>query len=214
MKKLPVIIFVLFMAIFPAGNSLKAQDEIDSLKKQITIDSLRQAAHLLQDLYDRDKNKLIPDRVIEIGLPTALILIFFYVVLTIIRINANKALKIRMIEKGLPEETLKQLFTFSRTEPMFGALKWGLVLAGTGAGAVVAHFLPFGLMTFGIITLFAALGFYIYYLLLKNSPDYLTIINFYESHANHCNGNFMPVAEHHFVPGTARQQANHCQRTG
>jgi hypothetical protein len=50
------------------------------------------------------------------------------------QIQANKQLKIKMIEKGISEETLSKAFFDFRQRICAGALKWALVLGGIGFG--------------------------------------------------------------------------------
>jgi hypothetical protein len=156
------------LAMFFFSASAVAQSAIDSLRNQITLDSLQYVSDHMGEMYARKSEPGISTtKLFMIIIPSALMLIFFIVMLAIYRIQASKQLKIKMIERGISEETLVQLFKTSTNETVFGALKWALVLVGLGAGLAVSQSFDFGALSFGIVTIFAGLGFFIYYLIMK-----------------------------------------------
>ena len=158
----------LLLAMFFFSASAVAQSAIDSLRNKITLDSLQYVSGHMGEMYARESdNGISTTKLFEIMIPSSLLLIFFIVMLAIFRIQANKQLKIKMIERGISEENLVQLFKTSTNETVFGALKWALVLVGLGAGLAVSQSFGFGALSFGIVTIFAGIGFFIYYLIMK-----------------------------------------------
>jgi hypothetical protein len=158
----------LVIATFFISAGTEAQSSIDSLRNQITLDSLKYVSGHIGEIYARDSdNGISTTKLFEIMIPSACLLIFFIVVLAIYRIQANKQLKIKLIERGISEENLVQLFKTSTIESVFGALKWALVLIGLGAGLAVSQSFGFGALSFGIVTIFAGIGFFLYYLIIR-----------------------------------------------
>ena len=105
--------------------------------------------------------------IFTIGLP---LLLVFWIVYT------KHRERMRLIEKGLTPEEVKQYFRHDvkiRTYHPFGALKWGILIFSLGAGIFVAHILEdkFDLgdgITGGTILIFLGAGFLIYYLLVRS----------------------------------------------
>ena len=162
-KLLPLLLVSILLSSYA-----DAQTSIDSLRNIITRDSLQYVASHMGEVYAREnQDGISTEKLFEIMIPSALLLIFFIVALAITRINANKQLKIKMIDRGISEETLIAVFNGSRTDSLFSALKWALVLAGIGFGLAVSQIVAFGMLTFGIISFSAGMGFFLYYLILK-----------------------------------------------
>jgi hypothetical protein len=158
----------LVLATFFFSANAVAQSAVDSLRNKITLDSLQYVSEHIGEIYGKDNNSGISTtKLFMIMIPSTLLLIFFIVILAIYRLQANKQLKIKMIERGISEENLVQLFKTSTNETVFGALKWALVLVGLGAGLAVSQSFGFGALSFGIVTIFAGIGFFIYYLIMK-----------------------------------------------
>ena len=79
-------------------------------------------------------------------------------------------LKKKMIEKGYVNEDAQAVFKKHADENRFSALKWGLIILFGGLALIIMDFiptdpespLPYGLLAFSI-----ALGFLIYYYIVK-----------------------------------------------
>lgn len=101
----------------------------------------------------------------------AIISVFGSTILFVITIT-NYILKKKMIEKNMVSSESMQLFrkVSSRQE----ALKWGLILFFGGIGLIINaafDFDPETAMPYGIVAVCAALGFLVYYALIKNQAE-------------------------------------------
>lgn len=123
--------------------------------------------------YDPDKLKIIPDKVFEMGVP---LLFLFFVIQAIIayaKIRAENQLKIKMIEKGVSEETLIEIFRESNAFAKLQPLKWFLFASATGLALMIIHFSrdflvnSSGYFAVGIILLLNAAAFMVYYKILS-----------------------------------------------
>jgi len=104
-------------------------------------------------------------------MPFIIIIVFFILIAIFILALNNYRLKKRIIDAGkLDEVSLKFLAQLSG----FGneALKWGIILLTAGIGFIVLEFIPYSAedspLPYGVETVFIAIGFLIYYLLIKN----------------------------------------------
>src|SRR5690606_36373941 len=104
--------------------------------------------------------------------------ITLFICITIIIISlSNNRLKRKMIELGhVDENSIKLLNSTQSWKFKFNALKWGLILFFAGMGLVVIALLPHYLqfnspLPFGLELMFIALGFLIYFFLVKNNKE-------------------------------------------
>lgn len=152
MKKLLISILLLL-----ADTSIQAQNQLET--------------HNLD--YDPDKLKIIPDKVFEMGVP--LLFLFFVVqaVIAFAKIRAENQLKLKMIEKGLSEATLIEIFKESNTIAKLQPLKWFLFSLAMGLALLIIHFIrdflvnSSGYFAIGIILLLNATAFAVYYKILS-----------------------------------------------
>lgn len=98
-------------------------------------------------------------------------------IVTIIKTITDYKLKRRLIEKAevnegfstALEESMKSISP--RVEQnRYPTLKWGLVFLSVGAGLITLHFMDYNMnstLPFGIISASAALGFLVYYFVVK-----------------------------------------------
>lgn len=107
-------------------------------------------------------------------LPFIIVIIFFIIVAVLIIAMLNYRLKQRILNAGpLNESAVKALAQLSG----YGleALKWGLILLFGGIGLVVLQYLPYSAedspLPYGVVTIFIALGFLSYYLILRAKKD-------------------------------------------
>ena len=123
--------------------------------------------------YDPDKLKIIPDKVFEMGVP---LLFLFFVIQAIIayaKIRAENQLKIKMIEKGVSDETLIEIFRESNAFAKLQPLKWFLFASATGLALMIIHFSrdflvnSSGYFAVGIILLLNAAAYMVYYQILS-----------------------------------------------
>ncbi|TSD66804.1 hypothetical protein FFF34_005215 [Inquilinus sp. KBS0705] len=100
-----------------------------------------------------------------------IVMIVFVIAVAIVIIHAfNFKLKKRIIESGnIDENALKFLDSISGVNSE--ALKWGLILLFGGIGLVVIELLPYysedSPLPYGIESIFLAIGFLAYYLLVR-----------------------------------------------
>lgn len=82
--------------------------------------------------------------------------------------------RMRLIEKGLSSEELKNYFAKEvKIKTPYRGLKWAIILLSLGAGILVSNVLydKYNLSdgyTFGFVMLFLGAGFLMYYLIIRN----------------------------------------------
>ena len=59
--------------------------------------------------YDPEKLKIIPDKVLEFGIPLLFIFLLLNTVVAILKNRAENQLKLKLIEKGIPDEDRKSV---------------------------------------------------------------------------------------------------------
>ena len=123
--------------------------------------------------YDPDKMKIIPDKVFEMGIPLLFIFLLLNTIVAILKSRAENQLKLRMVDKGVSEETLIKIFKESNAIARLQPLKWFLFTLATGVSLLIIHFSQnyllkhSGYFAVGIILLFLSAAFLIYYNVLK-----------------------------------------------
>jgi len=96
--------------------------------------------------------------------------IFFLAFVWMVKIISDNRIKRMLIEKGKLDESAKFLSQQQAAANPLSSVKWGLVLIGIGAALLLSQFFPYTFSDeaiFGLISLFAGLGFLIYYFLSK-----------------------------------------------
>lgn len=123
--------------------------------------------------YDPDKLKIIPDKVFEFGIPLLFIFLLLNTIVTILKNRAEHQLKLKLIEKEIPEETLIKIFKESNVLAKLQPLKWFLFTFATAIALLVIHlcrnFLinQSGYLAMAIFLLFISAAFFIYYNILS-----------------------------------------------
>ena len=123
--------------------------------------------------YDPEKLKIIPDKVFEFGIPLLFIFLLLNTIVTIIKNKAEHQLKLKVLEKGVSEETLIKIFKESNAIAKLQPLKWFLFTFSIGIALLVIHlcrnFLinQSGYLALGIFLLFISAAFLIYYNILS-----------------------------------------------
>jgi len=123
--------------------------------------------------YDPDKLKIIPDKVFEMGVPLLFLFFVLQTVMSFVKIRAENNLKLKMIEKGVAEETLIEIFKESNVIAKLQPLKWFLFSLTTGLALIIIHFSrnflvnSSGYFAIGIILLLNAAAFAVYYSILS-----------------------------------------------
>lgn len=122
--------------------------------------------------YDPDKLKIIPDKVFEFGIPLLLIFLLLNTLVSILKSRAEQQLKLKMIEKGVSDETLIKIFKESNAIAKLQPLKWFLFSIASAIALVAIHFSrnylvnQSGYLAVGIFLLFLSAAFLIYYSIL------------------------------------------------
>jgi hypothetical protein len=85
--------------------------------------------------------------------------------------------RMRLIEKGLTPEEVKQYFSDpEKPKNPYSGLKWGLILAFLGAGIIVSNILYDKMQlsdgyTGGFVILSIGLGYLVYFIIVKSKTD-------------------------------------------
>ena len=98
--------------------------------------------------------------------PVLIMLIIFGGIIGIIRVVSESRLRNRLIEKGMVDEKVQYLWTRGHSDAHLSNLKWGMVLVGIGAAALISQFLPYDMNdggTIGLMLIFGGLAFLLYY---------------------------------------------------
>lgn len=96
--------------------------------------------------------------------------IFFLAFVWMVKIISDNRIRRLLIEKGKLDESAKFLYQYQALAHPLSSVKWGLVLIGIGAALLLSQLFPYAFSDeamFGLISLFAGLGFLIYYFLSK-----------------------------------------------
>jgi hypothetical protein len=107
-------------------------------------------------------------------MPFIIIIVLFIIIAYAINISYQYRLKKRLLEFGPPDDNILRflgLLASAGTE----ALKWGLLFFFGGLGLIVNYYLPDGSdlspLPYGVESVFLALGFLSYYLLVKKQKN-------------------------------------------
>ncbi|MBA4853038.1 hypothetical protein [Emticicia sp. BO119] len=123
---------------------------------------------------DDNTNGQLPKGIIEQLWQLTAVTLLVYLLTSIVKTLSDNRLKRLLIEKGLATNQLKYLFGQDPRVGLLQSLRYGLLALGIGGGLWFNHFLPFGLITFGLIGIGASIGFLLYvliaYQLIKQNP--------------------------------------------
>jgi phosphatidylglycerophosphate synthase len=92
--------------------------------------------------------------------------IIFASIVAVIRTISESSIRRRMIERGEVNEKTRVIIMGHAELRALSSLKWGMVLVGVGLAAMVSHWWPYYWSdegAFGLMLIFAGLGFLIYY---------------------------------------------------
>ncbi|HUR31920.1 MAG TPA: hypothetical protein VMZ69_10850 [Saprospiraceae bacterium] len=120
--------------------------------------------------YDPHHEKLIPDKVFEIGLPLLFLFLLANAIVTIFKIRAESRLKEKVLDKQLSDSTLGVLFTTDKSLAKYSYLKWFFILASLGISFMIIPFIPdHSYFSVGLVSLLLSLAFLCYFLILKKN---------------------------------------------
>ena len=92
--------------------------------------------------------------------------IIFFSIVAIAKIIADSMFRNRLTEKGLADEGVRKMYGTTAKMQSMSSLKWGMVMVGLGVALLIGQLFPRYIddqITFGLMFLFAGLGFLIYY---------------------------------------------------
>ena len=113
--------------------------------------------------YDRSFTQSF--EIFELCIPVLLILAGLYAVVSIFRIKAENKIRQQLIDKGIADDTLKQMLMNGSERIRLETLKWGLITGCTGVGLLICHFYPFSFITFAILFVSISSALLIFYFL-------------------------------------------------
>ena len=123
--------------------------------------------------HDPDKLKIIPDKILEFGIPLLFLFLLLNTVVAVLKHRAEHQLKLRMVDRGVSEESLLKIFRDANMMATLQPLKWFLFTAANAIGLASLHLLKnylvnqSGYLAVAIILLFNALAFGVYYNILS-----------------------------------------------
>jgi hypothetical protein len=126
-------------------------------------------------ISDPEMNKIIPDKFFEFGIPLLIIFIIINAVVTIIKNKSENQLKLKMVEKGVSEDTLIQIFKDSNRLAKLQPLKWFLFTLALAISLIFIHFLKSaltnssGYLAVGIILILFSIASLIFYRILSKT---------------------------------------------
>ncbi len=101
--------------------------------------------------------------------------IIFFSVVAIVKIVSESKTRQRLIDRGgNADETVRQMYGASAKMQSASSLKWGMVLVGIGIALLVGQLFPHYVsseVTFGLMFLFAGIGFLLYYPMAKKMSN-------------------------------------------
>ncbi len=104
--------------------------------------------------------------------PVLVVGVILTVLYLIIKAITEYILKKKMIEKGYIDQESQSIFKQEkRLANKFASLKWGLVIFFGGLALVLLEYIPYdyeSTLPFGLVALFTACGFLIYYFMVRN----------------------------------------------
>ena len=120
--------------------------------------------------HDPHKDKVIPDKIIEI--PVAILGIYLAAtfILKIIKMVLDNRLKYKLLEKGVSADVVKEFLQPTVRDTKNEVLKWTVLFTGICAGLIISYFFqPYGNHTVAILAFSIAVSYLIYYNFFFNS---------------------------------------------
>jgi len=98
--------------------------------------------------------------------------IVFFAIVAVVKIVSDNTIRRRLIDKGLVDEKIKYLYNGSSRAKVLSNLKWGIVLIGIGAAAIIAQVSREDWVdrggAVGLMFVFGGIGYLTYYFLLSS----------------------------------------------
>lgn len=97
--------------------------------------------------------------------------VVMFTIYSIVKLVMEHSTRTKLISQGLVDEKIKFLFNQHEMDRPLNNLKWGMVLLGIGVAWLLRDFGPLNLSdegTFGLMFIFAGVGFLVYYFVAEN----------------------------------------------
>lgn len=107
----------------------------------------------------------------EAIVPVFVLGFFWWAVVSIVRLAMENSFRKRLIDKGSTVEEIQAMTRNSKPVEPYPNLKWGLVLVGLGAAALLGDLIGRETITVGLMLLFAGIGFLIYFAATKKFTE-------------------------------------------
>lgn len=121
--------------------------------------------------YDPFSDKEMTHEIMRSLVILAVLYLLVTFILSLIRLNLENRLKKTMLEKGTPENIVAQLLPKGKQEK-YTVIKWFTIPAAIGIGLIMVNvFQPLGFHSIIIMIFSIALGFLVYYFLIKRLDD-------------------------------------------
>ena len=123
-----------------------------------------------QSVYKLQSGKEISREFIDIPASLLAVYLVSLFLLKVIKGILNYRLKLKMIEKDVSNDIVKQFLQPDKNETKQQAIKWFIILTGIGIGLTIISFAPpFGIYSSAIMIFSIAFGFLAYYFYLRQS---------------------------------------------
>ncbi len=123
--------------------------------------------------HDTEKLRIIPDKFFEIGIPMLIIFFLLNTLISVLKNRAEHQLKLKMIEKGVSEDTLIRIFKESNAISRLQPLKWFLFTLCSALALLIIYLFSglfnnqSGYLAVAIFLFFISAAFLIYYKILS-----------------------------------------------
>lgn len=96
----------------------------------------------------------------------------FWAPVLIVKIISDNKVRHELINKGLVDENVKYLYSGNLILQPLASVKWGLILIGIGVALFIGRtYRLHDQIVFGLMFIFAGIGFIVYYFLAKKKME-------------------------------------------
>lgn len=123
--------------------------------------------------FDPGQSKIFPDKLTEMLVPLLFLFLLLNLLVAVLKNRAEMRLKEKMVDKGISEEALVKIFGGANAMQRMQPFKWFLFACANGLALVLLHFCRYwlagqsGYLAMGLVLLFNAAAFFIYYRLIS-----------------------------------------------
>lgn len=127
--------------------------------------------------FDPHYHKVFPDKIFEIGLPMLFLYSVANLLVSLLKGRAENQLKMKLVDKGVSEETILTLFRENQAVNKLQPLKWGLFIFALGFSFILVHINAeyltnkSGYLAMAIVLICVSFAFFIYYRILASKTQ-------------------------------------------